>query len=91
MKKSFEYSDKIQAVILPEQNEPVEDETYCMITGWGRTSSGHSSWKLRIGYVPTVNQEKCVDVYKSVHEVITENMLCAGYEKGGIDACQGES
>ena len=38
--------------------------------------------------VPVVKHKKCQKVFDYV---ITENQVCAGYKRGGIDACAGDS
>lgn len=35
--------------------------------------------------VPILPQETCMSNYKNK---VTDNMFCAGYEQGGVDACQ---
>ena len=37
---------------------------------------------------PTVSNSKCAQSYNGA---ITDAMICAGYEEGGKDACQGDS
>lgn len=60
-----------------------------MVTGWGNTQSAtESRLKLRGAEVPIVNQEKCEEAYKR-YGGITARMICAGFDQGGKDACQG--
>ena len=62
----------------------------CTITGWGRTRQGGStSPVLREAAVPLISQKDCKQNYRP--ELITSNMICAGFSGGGIDACQGDS
>ncbi|XP_058125599.1 trypsin-3-like isoform X1 [Anopheles coustani] len=85
------FSDVVQPVALPEQDEPVEDGTLTIVSGWGNTqSAAESNAVLRAANVPTVNQQECDQAYKSFGG-ITDSMLCAGYKHGGKDACQGDS
>lgn len=85
------FSDVVQPVALPEQDEPVEDGTLTTVSGWGNTqSASESNAVLRAANVPTVNQQECDRAYESFGG-ITDNMLCAGYKHGGKDACQGDS
>ena len=61
------------------------------ITGWGYTKEdGKVSPKLQQATVPIVNRQKCnaPDAYNGQ---ITENMICAGLDTGGVDSCQGDS
>ena len=58
------------------------------VTGWGTTAEGSmTSLELREVIVPLVSNEQCNHTYG----IITDNMLCAGYENGGKDSCQGDS
>lgn len=49
-----------------------------------------SDEKLRVAYVPIVNQDLCHEQYREIVP-ITSSMICAGLEIGGKDACQGDS
>ena len=63
----------------------------CQIAGWGTTMEhGIASDILMKAEVPLVGREVCShpEVYGSK---ITDNMMCAGYARGGIDTCQGDS
>jgi trypsin len=89
--ETIQYSLQIQPIQLPEQDEPVEDDTLCLVSGWGNTQSAQEPRdKLRAAYVPSANQEECHEAYKAFGG-ITDRMICAGYKKGGKDACQGDS
>uniref|UniRef100_A0A3F2YXL9 trypsin n=1 Tax=Anopheles funestus TaxID=62324 RepID=A0A3F2YXL9_ANOFN len=91
LESELTFSDLVQPVALPEQDEAVEDGTMTTVSGWGNTqSAAESNAVLRAANVPTVNQEHCENAYK-LSGGITERMLCAGYEQGGKDACQGDS
>ncbi|KFB42848.1 trypsin [Anopheles sinensis] len=82
------FSEVVQPIALPEQDEPVEDGTLTTVSGWGNTQSvSESNEVLRAANVPTVNQQECDQAYGR----ITDSMLCAGYKHGGKDACQGDS
>ncbi len=52
-------------------------------------SAGTIENNLREVQVPIVSNQTCIDTYGE--EIITPNMLCAGYEEGGKDACLGDS
>lgn len=83
------FSDKIQAIALPAHDEPVTDDTLCMVSGWGNTQNVQESReKLRAAYVPSVNQDECSTAYGNFGGV-TDRMICAGFKKGQVDACQG--
>ncbi|XP_040171370.1 trypsin-4 [Anopheles arabiensis] len=85
------FSNKVQPIALPEQDEAVEDGIMTIVSGWGSTKSAiESNAILRAANVPTVSQDECNQAYHK-SEGITERMLCAGYQQGGKDACQGDS
>ena len=62
-----------------------------IIAGWGRIEETKpTSSKLRQVKVPILSNEACRKLGYMKNR-ITDNMLCAGYEKGAKDACQGDS
>lgn len=89
LEDSIDFSEQAKPVALSGAQERVTDNTTCLVTGWGTTQSIESSQKLRGAEVPIVNQQKCEQAYKR-HGGITARMICAGFDKGGKDACQGE-
>ena len=62
------------------------------VIGWGAlsedSSDGVLSYDLQQVELPIVSEEECTS---SMGRMITENMLCAGYREGGMDACHGDS
>uniref|UniRef100_H2YJT8 Peptidase S1 domain-containing protein n=1 Tax=Ciona savignyi TaxID=51511 RepID=H2YJT8_CIOSA len=86
------FNDIINPICLPCGETP-NPGTKCWVTGFGRTeSSGYdSSRTLREVDVPVVNTTRCVEAYRGVHHVDGERMVCAGYEEGRKDACNGDS
>lgn len=86
LEDSIEFNEKTQPITLVDKDQVVNDDTMCLVTGWGDTLSlKETNAKLRGVEIPIVNQEKCSDAYKGA---ITSRMLCAGLEIGGKDACQ---
>lgn len=53
-------------------------------------NSAESREILRGAFVPIVNQDTCIKMYKRKNKV-TPQMICAGYLEGGKDSCQGDS
>lgn len=84
---SIQFNEASQPISLPEEQDRVEDNQTCLVTGWGETKSYERNDKLRGAEVPIVNQEKCSKAYRR-YGGVTARMLCAGFDKGGIDACQ---
>ncbi|MDE0144156.1 MAG: trypsin-like serine protease [Caldilineaceae bacterium] len=62
------------------------------VIGWGAlsedSSEGVLSYDLQQVELPIVSEEECTS---SMGRMITEDMLCAGYKEGGMDACHGDS
>lgn len=74
-----------RAILLPEQDEAIEDHAHCKVTGWGNTQNNSESRNvLREADVPVVNQVECAKAYKD-YGGITARMLCAGLREGGKD------
>jgi trypsin len=77
-----------QIVALPEHDESIKDGTLCKVSGWGHTQNNNeSNSNLRAAFVPSVNQQKCDEIYSGFGG-ITDQMVCAGFQEGGKDACQ---
>nr|XP_042114860.1 enteropeptidase [Peromyscus maniculatus bairdii] len=85
------YTDYIQPICLPEENQIFIPGKMCSIAGWGLTEiqTGSTADVLKEADVPLLSNEKCQQQLPEYN--ITENMICAGYEEGGIDTCQGDS
>lgn len=64
--------------------------TLATATGWGDTQwQGDQSDVLREVAIPIVSNATCSSAYGP--NVITSNMVCAGYLEGGKSSCQGDS
>lgn len=92
LENQLNFTKSIQPVKLPDFNETVPDGTMCLVSGWGDRDVDMliRTKKLRAAKVPIVNQQQCVKTYASKQDLVTPRMLCAGYKKGGRDACQGQ-
>ncbi|XP_317174.3 trypsin-5 [Anopheles gambiae] len=92
LKNELTFSEKVQPIALPEQDEPIEEGTMGIVSGWGLTlSEADSNDVLRATNVPTVNQQECNKAYQSRYGGITAQMFCAGYKQGGQDTCRQDS
>ncbi|CAK9816871.1 Serine protease 1 [Anthophora plagiata] len=76
---------------LPAPNQPLPTNQLCTIIGWGksRVTDDFGTDVLHEARIPIVSSEACRDVY--VDYRITENMFCAGYRRGKMDSCAGDS
>ncbi|XP_018008924.1 trypsin-1 [Hyalella azteca] len=62
-----------------------------LVAGWGRTTEkGEPSDLLKEILVPIFSNAGCRQLRYSDHE-ISDNMMCAGFTKGGTDSCHGDS
>jgi secreted trypsin-like serine protease len=61
------------------------------VTGWGSAQQGaFTVRRLRTVDVPIVSSTDCNDRV-SYNGAISNNMICAGWQRGGADSCQGDS
>ncbi|KAG8450287.1 hypothetical protein GDO86_002803 [Hymenochirus boettgeri] len=90
LKVKVNFSDYIQPVCLPEIDQEFSAGINCSIAGWGRTESqGPIPNILQEAEIPLISNQKCQQQMPEYN--ITDNMVCGGYEQGGIDTCQGDS
>ncbi|GLV32010.1 tracheal-prostasin [Carabus blaptoides fortunei] len=82
--------NQVRPVCLPPAGESFAGMDG-VIMGWGAIKEGGPlSGTLQEVSVPIITNEECgKTAYGSTR--ITENMLCAGFPKGGRDSCQGDS
>ncbi|XP_014234130.1 coagulation factor VII [Trichogramma pretiosum] len=76
---------------LPAPWQELPDDQLCTIIGWGKTNATHTFGTdvLHEARIPIVPDDMCRDVY--VDYKITNNMFCAGYRRGRMDSCAGDS
>ncbi|XP_028913544.1 prostasin [Ornithorhynchus anatinus] len=93
------YTRYIRPVCLPASNVSFPNGHRCTVTGWGHVKSSVSLPAPRILQqleVPLISRETCNCLYNinpnpQEPHFIQQDMVCAGYVKGGKDACQGDS
>ncbi|MEE6471862.1 hypothetical protein FKM82_009401 [Ascaphus truei] len=86
-----EYNDYIQPICLATSTLPMETTTLCFVTGWGSTTQeGPMSVILQEAEINIISTSVC-NMPEGYEGAINDNMICAGYESGGIDSCQGDS
>uniref|UniRef100_A0A3B3X2D2 Peptidase S1 domain-containing protein n=1 Tax=Poecilia mexicana TaxID=48701 RepID=A0A3B3X2D2_9TELE len=90
LSKPVKFTKYIQPICLPSETSDFHDGDKAWVTGFGVTATGSSSNKLKEVDVPIVGRKRCTCYYKR-SALITDNMICAGYFRGGKDACQGDS
>ncbi|XP_043525382.1 plasminogen isoform X1 [Frieseomelitta varia] len=76
---------------LPAPNQPLPANQLCTIIGWGksRVTDDFGTDVLHEARIPIVSSEACRTVYEDYR--ITDNMFCAGYRRGKMDSCAGDS
>ncbi|KAL9982402.1 hypothetical protein ACROYT_G004439 [Oculina patagonica] len=87
------YNETMSPVCLPSPSSNFPVGTNCSVTGWGRThQSGWVSRKLRVARVPIIDHAICKQQYlEGTGDVVTDKMICAGYQQGKVDSCKGDS
>lgn len=86
----LKFSDKVQAINLPDANDEIATGALCIVSGWGSVTPGSSKLSplLQAVAVPVISNKQCEQIFWQ-EEYISERMLCAGFiGHGGSDACQ---
>ena len=79
-------------VCLPDNNQPIRNEDYCHVVGWGHTSyNGKQPNHLMHAVVMTVPIKICNLEMAYNGTVDGKFLLCAGFKNGGVDACNYDS
>ncbi|XP_056641076.1 trypsin-3-like isoform X1 [Diorhabda sublineata] len=88
LSENLTYSEKIQPILLPEENVEVPDGTLAITSGWGLTSEEASATSdiLMEIEIPVIDWNLCTKLLP-----VTERMMCAGYVNGGPDTCTADS
>ncbi|KAJ8005548.1 hypothetical protein DPEC_G00119090 [Dallia pectoralis] len=83
---------KVKVMPLPKPADDIGGGTKCFVAGWGLNEANILSDVLLSANVSVIDRKKCNSAeYYNCNPVITDNMLCAGYDKDPADACQGDS
>lgn len=88
------YNDHVRPLCLPDSGTVLKDQDRCTVTGFGSTSeSGPKSSELLQASLKIVSRTTCKAAYLKLSppRSVTNNMVCAGFDRGGTDACQGDS
>ncbi|XP_062240495.1 acrosin-like [Platichthys flesus] len=84
------FTDYIQPVCLAAANSILHSGVSTWVAGWGNTrpNGGSASDTLQEANLDIVGNEECQR--NSIFD-ITDKMICAWVQAGGIDSCQGDS
>ncbi|KAM5228055.1 prostasin isoform 2-T2 [Ctenodactylus gundi] len=99
LSRPVSFSRYIRPICIPAANATFPNGLNCTVTGWGHVApavSLQSPRPLQQLEVPLISRETCNCLYHinakpEEPHTIQQDMLCAGYVKGGKDACQGDS
>ncbi|XP_030840072.1 ovochymase-2 [Strongylocentrotus purpuratus] len=83
------FSDYVRPACLSESSDELNDYRRCLVAGWATILEGSPlTESLKKVVVTLPNQGGCNSSYQ---ETLTEEMICAELDPGGIDTCQGDS
>ncbi|XP_039598749.1 transmembrane protease serine 9-like [Polypterus senegalus] len=94
------FTENVMPICLPESAVHIPTGTSCWATGWGAVADGVPLGGMKVlqqVQLPVIDSKRCDCLYHkkspidATEEIITKNMLCAGYQRGGRDACTGDS
>eukprot|EP00095_Tigriopus_kingsejongensis_P000840 maker-scaffold546_size140615-snap-gene-0.31 protein:Tk00840 transcript:maker-scaffold546_size140615-snap-gene-0.31-mRNA-1 annotation:"tripsin " len=94
MKKEVPFTEHISPICLPEANLANLEGSKAYIAGWGTLfEGGPKPDRLQEVSVPVIGHKKCMEIFKlaGLEEKLTDVFICAGFEAGGKDACEGDS
>ncbi|KFP02805.1 Coagulation factor X, partial [Calypte anna] len=91
LEEPITFSEDVVPACLPEEhfaNDVLMNQTYGIVSGFGIE---HSGWmpvkRMKVLQIPYVDRDTCK---LALRAPVTENMFCAGYDKDGRDACNGD-
>lgn len=89
LKERLLFNEYVQPIGLPPEGKTLAGE--CMVAGWGPVKEGGSDTDIpNKAMVPIWPQDDCISTLSGIFDV-TEHMVCAGYEEGGVGACESDS
>ncbi|CAL1267217.1 unnamed protein product, partial [Larinioides sclopetarius] len=95
METPFEFTHYIQPICLPDEGDEISPHARATIlgkiSGWGRrrNDTNYGTDILHQADVPIVPLSKCRAAYSRY--MISDKMLCAGFDSGRVDSCRGDS
>ncbi|XP_076365955.1 uncharacterized protein LOC143254929 [Tachypleus tridentatus] len=93
LESPVQFQPHIAPICLPEIGENFTGRT-AFVSGWGKLSEdGPVPRVLQYVKVPILSNSKCQQMFLDAGHVkeIRDDFLCAGYETGGKDSCEGDS
>ncbi|GLG96377.1 Venom serine protease Bi-VSP, partial [Gryllus bimaculatus] len=94
MREPVAFSDYVRPICLPPAGTELRDGRLCTVVGWGQLFEVGRIFPdtLQEVALPVISTAECrkrtlfLPLYR-----VTDNMFCAGYDRGGRDACLGDS
>lgn len=96
LSEKVKFTRSIHPICLPA-SEQLRNQLFvrynAFVAGWGSIYfNGPSSPVLQEVILPVVEESRCVDAFANLKDaVIDTRVLCAGFARGGKDACKGDS
>lgn len=90
-------ASKVIRILTPEEEQQglIAPGVMATITGWGTTEyMGEQPDQLQVGFLPIISIETANQWFSETapgSNTVTESMLPAGYEQGGVSGCHGDS
>lgn len=83
------FNEYVQPINLPPEGMTLTGE--CMVAGWGPVNEGGEDTDVPYkATVPIWSHDDCSNTLAGIFDV-AEHMVCAGYEEGGVGACESDS
>ncbi|XP_068241561.1 uncharacterized protein [Palaemon carinicauda] len=88
------FTDYVRPVCLPSPGSIIRNNRMCTLVGWGQLYESGKIFPdtLQEVQVPLISTVECVKrtAFLPLYR-ITDDMFCAGFDRGGRDACLGDS
>lgn len=91
LRKPFKMTKFVSVACLPSETTQMDVDELGTILGWGKrkNSAMFGTDVLHQAKVPIASVQDCRNVYQDYF--ISNNMVCAGYKRGKVDSCAGDS
>jgi len=83
------FNENVKPACLPDSSFTPGHEQSAFVSGWGDMEYDTSTETKTLQFVKVQLLSNCLSNH--LNGIITSNMICAGYEDGGKDACSGDS
>lgn len=93
LESPFQVQPHVVPICLPEKGDDFIGHQ-ALVAGWGKLSfGGPVPSVLQVAKLPVIGNKQCQEMYhNSGHmKIISDSFVCAGYENGGQDSCEGDS